>query len=106
MSQPDLTLPPRLLKTLQSDHDLLGSVMQSVASVGAVLRWSQLPLSPDYTDHGLSHVEAALHSAEVLIDEGAWAVITPVDVAVLIWSTLLHDLGMHLSEDGYRSVLI
>jgi hypothetical protein len=46
-----------------------------------------------------------LHSAELLIDDAAWAVITPVDSAVLVWSVLLHDLGMHLTEDGYKLLI-
>ena len=66
---------------------------------------SKLPFFPDYTDHGISHVEDVLTSATSLVSDYAWKVITAQDAGMLIIATLLHDCAMHLTEDGFIALV-
>jgi hypothetical protein len=64
-----------------------------------------LDLFPEYTDHGVSHVQCVLDSADELLTEAAWDLLTAEDVAVLTIAVLLHDSAMHLSNDGFLALI-
>ncbi|WP_265593724.1 ATP-binding protein [Verrucomicrobium sp. BvORR034] len=66
---------------------------------------SKVPFFPEYTDHGISHIESVLDTAVGLMTEDSWEVFSATDAAVLILSVLLHDSAMHLSEEGFLSLL-
>ncbi len=66
-----------------------------------MLKGSGTPFFPDYTDHGPDHVQDVLVTAQGLIRDEAYPHLTPADVATLALSVLLHDVAMHLSEDGF-----
>jgi molecular chaperone HtpG len=93
-------------------EDKLGLVPKTRAAIDStilliddILQISKLPFFPDYTDHGYPHLSKVLEIAEKLIPERARDVCTPEDVAVLVFSILLHDLALHLSEAGFLSLL-
>ncbi len=100
-----IQLPPTLHEVLQNDRKLCGATLATLASFEPWLRGSHQPFFPEYTDHGPDHVEAVLHSAESLITEDALSVFSSTDAATLILATLLHDSGMHLSEDGFLELI-
>ncbi|WP_461317832.1 HD domain-containing protein [Bradyrhizobium embrapense] len=51
---------------------------------------------PEYTDHGISHIELTLQTALDLANAPSRGLLTPVDAAVLTLAVSLHDFGMHL----------
>src|SRR4051812_26440335 len=61
------------------------------------------PLFPEYTDHGPDHISAVLAAAELLIPDAVWGeeVLTPDDAVLLVLSSLLHDVAMHLTPEGF-----
>lgn len=60
---------------------------------------------PEYTDHGPRHITSVLFGAEALIREEAWKAVTREDVAVFVAATLFHDAAMHLTADGFLSLI-
>jgi molecular chaperone HtpG len=100
-----ITIPSQLEQKLKTDPQLYSGVLATCGMLTDVLRMSRLPFFPDYTDHGLSHIEDVLLTAEALIPEAAWAEFTSGDAAVLVLSVLMHDLALHLSEDGFNYLL-
>ncbi len=93
---------------------ILGQSPQLVSGVDSVFtkfsEWIgnsgyELPLFPEYTDHGIRHIHSVLTTATSLITEGAWPLLTPEDSAVLALSILLHDCAMHLSKDGFLMLI-
>jgi len=56
----------------------------------------------EYTDHGPHHVAGVLRSADELIAPEALQLLTPEDIALLILAAVLHDVGLHLTQDGFR----
>ena len=51
------------------------------------------------------HITATIDSASSLIRDEAWPVVTPTDAGALVLAILLHDSAMHLSEDGFVSLV-
>lgn len=100
-----LPIPERLIGTLKADPGVYGDVLSSISSFTPWLVDNKLPFFPDYTDHGIDHISSVLIAASSLIRDEAWQVMTARDAATIVMSTLLHDIAMHLSEDGFMSLI-
>lgn len=100
-----MRVPQRLGYILERDQQLDGAVKLAISDLEPWIKSSQVPFFPEYTEHGLEHIEGVLLSAVSLIRDEAWEAVTPSDAAVLIVATLLHDCAMHLSEDGFFQLL-
>lgn len=105
---------PKQLQKLLSGTDLHGFLTVLTERVSVILADNKLRFFPDYTDHGLDHVSRVLDSAVSQIPKAIWetagegfegTVLTSADAAVILASTLLHDLGMHLTADGFRELI-
>jgi len=99
-----MKIPTRLGYVLERDQELDGAVKLAISNFEPWIKHSNLPFFPEYTDHGIDHIEGVLKTTSALIRDEAWEVITPSDAAVLVISVLLHDCAMHLSEDGFVSL--
>lgn len=66
---------------------------------------NRLEFFPEYTDHGSEHIQSVLDTAESIINEQSFSILTPEDIYVLISSILLHDSAMHLEKFGLWSLL-
>jgi molecular chaperone HtpG len=64
-----------------------------------------LPFFPEYTAHGVEHVQQVLDSTEWLLTADSPGSITPEDAAVLTLAVLLHDAAMHLTEDSFLATV-
>lgn len=60
---------------------------------------------PDYTIHGIDHINEVLEHANRLIVKKTLSKLTSRDVAFLISAIVLHDLGMFLRIDGVRKLV-
>jgi molecular chaperone HtpG len=70
--------------------------------VSELLSDNKLPFFPNYTDHGVSHVSRVLSAITgQLVPSDVLGCFGANDAAVLICASLLHDLAMHLREDGF-----
>ncbi len=87
------------------EQPLDGAVKLSISQFEPWIKNSNLPFFPEYTKHDIDHIEAVLRTAVGLIRDDSWGSVTPADAAVLILAVLLHDCAMHLSEDGFFSLL-
>ncbi|MGC2742794.1 MAG: ATP-binding protein [Candidatus Angelobacter sp.] len=100
-----IVIPSRFEKVLQLDRRLFSAVQTAISTFEPILEWSKLPFFPEYTDHGEKHLSEVLRTADALIAERSRELITPIDICLLILAVLLHDLGMHLNEYGFLSLL-
>jgi molecular chaperone HtpG len=98
-----INIPLRLKEQLKKDDSLSGAVISSLAEFAPWIDQSRMPFFPEYTDHGIDHIEGVLVTASSLISDEVWenCLMTSGDSAMLILSTLLHDSAMHLTEDGF-----
>jgi hypothetical protein len=105
---------PRLLKQLLEESGLQAPVRALADQIGNILSDNKLPFFPDYTDHGIDHVNCVLQFEVELVPRLVWeqsqndsdpCLLCDADAAVIIGATLLHDIAMHLREDGFRELV-
>jgi hypothetical protein len=90
---------------LRKDDSLTAAVLHAISVVRPWFEDNKLVFFPEYTDHGPKHIQEVFDTAESLTTESAWQILNPKDVAVLILGIILHDCAMHLSEDGFVSLI-
>lgn len=101
-----MKIPDRLYSILKRDPKLLAQVIESTESFGELLSENKLFFFEEYTDHGKSHIEGLLSSCDKLIhEETIRNILTPLDISVLILSSLVHDIGMHLTFEKFQILL-
>lgn len=100
-----IKIPDVLAGVLDKNPQLYGAVLLSVAEFEPLVAHSKTPFFPEYTDHGPQHLTDVLNTASSLIRDEAWPFVTAADTAALVLAVLLHDTGMHLTEDGFVFLL-
>ena len=60
---------------------------------------------PEYTFHGTDHINRVLEISDKLINDDEIKKLAPLDVAVLIASIILHDIGMFIEKDGLQKLI-
>src|SRR5882757_1472005 len=101
----EIHFPPKFHEALKRDEKLFGAVTLTVSEFEPWLRLSGTPLFPEYTDHGPNHITEVMATSSAIIRQETWEAMTPRDVATLILAILLHDCAMHLSEDGFATLV-
>lgn len=97
-----ITLPGFLKSKLEdSPHD--SAVRKALKDFG---NWfgddSKQTFFPDYTNHGIQHIEQVLATATNLIPKKARPYFSGADAAALVLAVLLHDSALHLSKAGFH----
>lgn len=101
-----INLPPRLLDLLQQDRRLHSSVLAALSDFEPWLEDNKLVFFQEYTDHGPDHISSVIDTAAGLITESSWKLLTAADAAALTLAVLLHDCAMHISEDGFMTLVV
>lgn len=105
---------PKQLKQLLVGSDLEAPIRTLADRVGEILADIKLQFFPDYTDHGIDHVNLVLKSEVELVPKEVWDwcqkdsdqhLLCDADAAVMVGATLLHDIAMHLCPDGFRELV-
>ncbi len=105
---------PSLLERLLVKSDFQAPVLELAGQIGYILSDNKLPFFPDYTDHGIDHVNRVMQFEVELVPKTVWEksqnnsyprLLYDADAAVIIAATLLHDIAMHLREDGFRELV-
>jgi len=105
---------PIPLRQVLEDSPYQAPIRYFADRVGEILADNKLPFFPDYTDHGIDHINAVLESEVELVSPEVWGlreqrtarrVLRDSDAAVIIGATLLHDIGMHLRPDGFLELI-
>ena len=97
---------PRLLEAkYQADHKLSSWVSTALARIDDHVRSNRMVFFPEYTDHGISHLELVLQTAFDLATNDARDLLTPNDAAGLVVAVALHDFGMYLTRDGFETLI-
>jgi hypothetical protein len=105
---------PRQLDKLLAGSELLAPVRAFADKAGEILADNKLPFFPDYTDHGIVHVNRVLKAEVELVPKGVWEkskedsdpqLLCDVDAAIIIGATILHDIAMHLHPEGFKELI-
>lgn len=90
---------------LEQDSNVHSFTITSVNNLRPWLDANTTVFFPEYTDHSFTHLNEVLATAESIITDESWSTITSEDVSAMIVSVLLHDCAMHLTEDGFYSLI-
>ena len=107
----EIIIPDRLAARLAHDKTWDSCVTQFSKNIEPLLAKSP-DFFPDYTIHGIDHINRVLDIADRLIDCDTLSeepqktdLLTPRDVAFLVCGIMLHDMGMFLRPDGVRKLV-
>lgn len=100
-----IKLPKLFEETLSKNPNLLADVQKTLNQFEPWLEQSGMPFFPGFTDHSPRHINDVLSTASSLISDSAHDLLSPEDIAVLTMAILLHDCGMHLTQDGFRALV-
>lgn len=100
-----LNIPKRMKDRLEQDSSINSFTLTSVNNLKPWLDANTTVFFPEYTDHSFVHLNEVLATAESIITDESWSAITPEDVSAMIISVLLHDCAMHITEDGFYSLI-
>ena len=100
-----LNIPKRMKERLEQDSGLESFTLTSVNNLKPWLDDNKTVFFPEYTDHSFVHLNEVLATAESIITDESWGSITSEDVSAMIISVLLHDCAMHITEDGFYSLI-
>ncbi|MFB9278671.1 ATP-binding protein [Cohnella cellulosilytica] len=99
-----MIIPKEFMNILDEHMNLSGIVRSTIAQYELVIKESKLEFFPEYTKHDSSHIEAVLSNARDLIGESLY-LLGARDIVVLILSILAHDLGMHITFEGFAKLI-
>jgi molecular chaperone HtpG len=98
-------IPPFLESSFQSDHSLASFVSTAVGKIDSHISSNRMEFFPEYTDHSVRHIELTLQTAFDLATGPARGLLTSADAGALVVAVGLHDLGMHITRDGFESLI-
>ena len=105
MTNTMIVLPKKLEGILQKDQRLYTSFLGIIDPFSDILKENKLFFFPEYTDHGINHIENTLQYTENLIADDTFQHLTAKEVGVILLSTVLHDIGMHTNADMFRNMI-
>lgn len=100
-----IQLPSVFKNIISSDAKLEMALRHSFDAFEPWLEQSGMPFFPGFTDHSPRHISDVLNTAASLISDASRDLLSASDVAALCLATLLHDCGMHLTQDGFRALI-
>ena len=100
-----LNIPKRMKERLEQDSGINSFTLTSVNNLKPWLDANTTVFFPEYTDHSFIHLNEVLATAESIITDESWDTFTPEDISAMIVSVLLHDCAMHITEDGFYSLI-
>jgi molecular chaperone HtpG len=100
-----MKVPCPLETAYQGDHKLASFVSTALSGITNHVTSNRMVFFPEYTDHGIHHFELVLQTSFDLCTNKARDLLTPADAAALTVSVALHDFGMHLTRDGFETLI-
>ena len=93
-----IKLPKRLEKKVKDSHlyDSFSTVLSDE---------NKQFFFPEYTDHGIEHINKVLNTIEGLIAPSTFQHISSQEVEILVWATILHDIGMNTIPEMFKNML-
>lgn len=105
MNKNIISLPEKLDAILQRDQNVSMQIFSTIAPFSDILKKNDLVFFPEFTDHGIVHIEKTLQYVENLIAEETFRHMSATEVGVMVLSVVLHDIGMHTNAEMFKSMI-
>ncbi len=102
---------PTQFRAILNNSEFDGPLQILLDRAGQILYDNTLPFFPYYTDHGTDHISNVLASEATLVPNDCFTpsasgyVLTAVDAASVVCSTILHDIAMHVHPPGFVELI-
>lgn len=100
-----MNIPEIILLKISNSHSLDAYVKNCVSKIENHISANKMVFFPEYTDHDVSHFEAVLETCVDLATDASLEKMSTIDFAILTVSVMLHDVGMHLTKDGFETLI-
>lgn len=100
-----MNLLPELDFKLRSKPFLHAGICNTLKTFEELTRVSRIVFFPDFTDHGATHIQNVINTCVTLLNPESIELINTEDACVIVLSGLLHDIGMHLTADAFRTLI-
>jgi hypothetical protein len=102
-----MIIPAEFKTILDKSPGLIAIVSETTFIYKHILEENKLFFFEEYTDHGINHINSVLEFSSKLIRKRTYAILekSPRSIAWYILSVILHDLGMHLTNEGFCLLL-
>lgn len=97
-------IPRKIKHCLEKDNNVNAATCLIMNHAMPILE-KEMFFFPEYTDHGVDHVNRVLAICEKLISRETWRFMTPEDMSVLILSVTFHDLSMHIGFEQFQHLI-
>ncbi|MDR0987355.1 MAG: ATP-binding protein [Ruminococcus sp.] len=101
----DIKIPQSFQDILNTDERFSSSVNTVIKNAENYFNTDPPEFFPEYTLHGVKHINKILELAKELISEKSLREFTPCAMAVLVLSVILHDIGMFVKKAGVKKIL-
>lgn len=98
-------IPPYLAEKIAENPEISSAIGHALTELFPWFLDNKLFFFPEFTDHGVDHINSVLKTAESLISTEARQIFTAHDAGATIAAVLLHDCAMHLSWEGFQTLL-
>jgi molecular chaperone HtpG len=100
-----LIIPRFIQDKIEENIECNAFVTSSINNLRAWIEKNNTQFFKEYSEHGFSHINDVLKSSEHLITEKSKELLSSYDLSVLVISVVLHDSAMHLTEDGFLTLI-
>lgn len=100
-----MKLPKEIKEKIALDQETNAWVQNAISRFSPWIKENRMVFFEEYTDHSIGHVEDVLQAAVDIMSAESLSLMTPQDAAVLTLGVCLHDCAMHLSDDGFYSLI-
>lgn len=104
MVKQELGLSSRFQKKLRESEKWQMNVNQVYSNVKDYF-YCTPKFFPEYTHHGICHVNKTLELCDRLIPDEALTEISSRELGILIIAAIMHDIGMFIDEEGLKNIL-
>ena len=99
-----MQIPDSFKSILEKNQGYNGIINITISQFESYIKNRQPEFFPDYTEHGIEHIESVLFATEWLMKDSI-NFMSDKDITVLILSVLLHDYGMFITYEGFVTLL-
>lgn len=102
-----MNIPEKFRKIINKDSYLNGIIETAQSNYGSISKENNLYFFEEYTDHGISHIESVLNTSINIIPKESLKLLKSDanSISVYILSTILHDIGMLITPDGFNCLI-
>ena len=100
-----MNIPPKFKSIIESNQALHSVVLNTITKFQPIFDDNKLFFFEEYTDHGVKHIENVLEASEFIISDDSFKSMSAKDVAILVLSIILHDIGMHIEFSTFKSLI-